>query len=317
MLSLLGTSLWVSFYFFPTVPLSTQSTIIEHNITPGSSVNVILKQLRSQGILSFYQSFLFKLYIVSQHAQKKIQAGEYRLAKNTTPQALLQKWIKGDVVLYSVTFPEGITLQSAMAILKDHPKIKQSEEEAVQKNEGMYYPDTYYFPANLSSEAILKMAQVMMEQKLAKAWSERDPNIILKTPYEALILASIIEKETASEQEKPIISGILQRRLMRKMRLQADPTVIYGLSAFDGNLTKKDLKNPTPYNTYVHVGLPPTPIAWPGMSSIKAALHPDQGDALYFVAKGDGTHHFSATLQEHNQAVLQYQKEKASCNPAN
>lgn len=317
MLSLLGTSLGIGFYFFPKVPLSTQSTVIECEFYPGSSVKAILKQLRSHGVLSFYQSFLFRLYIASQHAEKKIQAGEYCIAKNATPEALLQKWIKGEVILYPITFPEGITVKSALSILEKHPKIKQSSILFTAEKEGTYYPETYYFPANTSGEAILKMAQSMMEKKLANAWRQRDPSVVLKTPYEALILASIIEKETSNEQEKPIISGIFQRRLIKKMRLQADPTVVYGLSFFNGHLTKKDLQSPTPYNTYVNFGLPPTPIAWPGMRSIEAALDPDKSDYLYFVAKGDGTHHFSATLQEHNKAVKQYQKEKALCNLAN
>lgn len=288
-------------------------------IYPGSSVKVILKQLRSQGILSFYQSFLFRLYIALQHAQKKIQAGEYYIANDITPETLLQKWINGEVILYSITFPEGITLKLALSILEKHPKIKQSAIIFTSEKEGIYYPETYSFPANTSKEAILKMAQSMMENKLANAWSRRDPCVVLKTPYEALILASIIEKETSNEQEKKIISGIFQRRLAKKMRLQADPTVVYGLPFFNGNLTKKDLQNPTPYNTYVNFGLPPTPIAWPGMSSIEAALNPDKSDYLYFVAKGEGTHHFSATLQEHNKAVKQYiqKKEKALCNLEN
>lgn len=299
------------------MPLATQSTLVEYEILPGSSVNAILKQLRSQEILSFYQSCLFRLYISSQHAQKKIQAGEYRIAKNTTPQALLQKLITGEVILYPITFPEGITSKAAISILENHPKIKHAPILLTAESEGIYYPDTYYFSANTPGEAVLKMAQSMMEKKLTNAWRQRDPSVVLKTPYEALILASIIEKETSNEQEKRIISGIFQRRLTKKMRLQADPTVVYGIASFNRNLTKEDLRQSTPYNTYVNLGLPPTPIAWPGMSSIEGALDPDKSDYLYFVAKGNGTHHFSATLQEHNKAVKQYQKDKALCNLGN
>lgn len=299
------------------MPLATQSTLVQYEIHPGSGVNAILRQLRSQDILSFYQSFLFRLYISFHDAENKIQAGEYRIAKNTTPEALLQKWIKGEVILYPVTFPEGITSKTAVSILQNHPKVKPIPILLTAESEGTYYPDTYYFSANTSGETVLKMAHSMMEKRLAQAWPQRDPSVILKTPYEALILASIIEKETSKEEEKPIISGIFQRRLAKKMRLQADPTVVYGIASFNGNLTKEDLRQPTPYNTYVNLGLPPTPIAWPGMSSIKAALEPDKSDYLYFVAKGDGTHHFSATLQEHNRAVKQYQKDKALCNLEN
>lgn len=258
------------------------------------------------------QSFLFQIWIRSQGTGKKIQAGEYRFTKNITPRALMQKWLKGDVVLYSVTIPEGVTLQTFVNVLNNHPKTKKTSLNLdLMANEGLYYPDTYYFPLNTPPDLILKKAHITMQHKLEKAWETRSSAVSLHTPYEALILASIIEKETAKDFEKPIISGVFQRRLAKKMRLQADPTVIYGLQAsFNGNITKADLRNPTPYNTYTNIGLPPTPIALPGMRSIEAALHPDESDYLYFVGKGDGTHHFSATLQEHNEAVKKYQKEK-------
>lgn len=284
--------------------------MIELHLAKGSSVNLLLKKLKAGKVLSPVQVGLFRAWIRWQDAEKKIQAGEYRFRKNITPRALLQKWVKGDVILYSVTLPEGITLSQGVAILKAHPKIKSSDDPAALQNEGLFFPDTYYFPANTSLESILNIAQKMMQEKINKAWETRHTEV-LKTPYEALILASIIEKETAIEAEKPLISGVFQRRLVKKMPLQADPTVVYGLQAsYKGKLSKQDLKNPTPYNTYVHRGLPPTPIALSGMGSIEAALNPDQSDYLYFVAKGDGTHHFSATLPEHNAAVKKYQKEK-------
>jgi UPF0755 protein len=307
LLSLLGVSAFLSFYFFPKAPLSYHHEQIEFEILPGESVRGILKRLKTEKILSSYQAFLFKYYIRSLHAEKKIQAGEYKIWKDLTPQALLQKWMKGDVILYSVTFPEGITAQAAIQILEKHPKIKAQPLEIGLENEGLYYPDTYYFAKNTSNETILKRANEIMKRKLSAAWEARDRAIVINSPYEALILASIIEKETALSSEKPLISGVFQRRLTKKMRLQADPTVIYGLQAsFTGRLTKEDLKNPSPYNTYVHQGLPPTPIALPGMVSIEAALHPQGEDFLYFVAKGDGSHQFSATLEEHNEAVKKY-----------
>lgn len=271
-----------------------------------------MKQLQSQNVINGFQLLLFRAYIRLQGAQAKVQAGEYRFPQNITPKALLQKWIKGDVILYAIIIPEGATLSTFRQLLNNHPKMKKGELAPMAlTQEGLYYPDTYFFAANTAPSVILKKARDRMQKKLEEAWSERDANIVLTTPYEALILASIIEKETANEAERPMMSGVFQRRLAQKMRLQADPTVIYGMQlSFSGHLTKEDLRNPTPYNTYIHHGLPPTPIALPGIRSIIAALHPDKSAALYFVAKGDGTHHFSATLQEHNEAVKKYQKEK-------
>ena len=238
--------------------------------------------------------------------------------KNTTPKALLKKWTKGEVILYPVTFPEGITLNTAVKILENHSKVRQENLSFGPESEGLYYPDTYYFPKGTSMGAILNLAKTAMDKKIEKAWEARDPQGILKSPYEALVLASIIEKETAYRAEKAMISGVFHQRLRKKMRLQADPTVIYGLGAsYRGVITKENLISPTRYNTYVHTGLPPTPIALPGQDSIDAALHPDNSEMLYFVAKGDGSHHFSATLKEHNQAVKQYQKEKNSCKQEN
>jgi UPF0755 protein len=292
--------------------LNSQATLVEIELTKGSNVKTHLKQLQSKHVLNALQSWLFLAYIRLQGAQTTIQAGEYRFPLNITPKALLEKWVKGDVILYAVTVPEGVTLTTFRQILCDHPKIKQDTLPVLDlSQEGLYYPDTYYFSANTSAAVILKKSRKTMQKKLEKAWLERDRDIVLNTPYEALILASIIEKETLSDLERPKISGVFQRRLAQKMRLQADPTVIYGMQAsYKGNITKEDLRTPTPYNTYTNYGLPPTPIALPGIQSILAALHPDKSKDLYFVAKGDGSHHFSATLQEHNEAVKKYQKEK-------
>jgi UPF0755 protein len=177
-----------------------------------------------------------------------------------------------------------------------------------QHPEGMFFPDTYRFPKGTTDVDFLKRAYDVMQQHLEREWIQRDPDLPLNSSYEALILASIIEKETGAAFERPLIAGVFIQRLKRDMRLQTDPTIIYGLgSGFDGDIRFRDLKKDTPYNTYLHSGLTPTPIALPGLESIRAALHPAPTKALYFVSRGDGTHHFSETLQEHNEAVKRFQ----------
>ena len=181
-----------------------------------------------------------------------------------------------------------------------------------QHPEGMFFPDTYRFPKGTSDVDFLRRAYQVMQKHLTREWDQRDSGLPLKSSYEALILASIIEKETGAGFERPLISGVFIQRLKKYMRLQTDPTIIYGLGeAFDGDIRFRDLKKDTPYNTYLHAGLTPTPIALPGLEAIRAALHPAKTDALYFVSKGDGTHHFSATLEEHNAAVNRYQLNRA------
>ena len=177
-----------------------------------------------------------------------------------------------------------------------------------QHPEGLFYPDTYQFPRGTSDRQFLKRSYQLMQKHLKIAWANRAKNLPLKSPYEALILASIIEKETGAGHERPLISAVFIHRLNLNMRLQTDPTIIYGMGeSFDGNIRRKDLRADTPYNTYLRKGLTPTPIALPGLASIEAALHPADSKALYFVAKGDGTHYFSKTLKEHNNAVIKYQ----------
>jgi len=174
--------------------------------------------------------------------------------------------------------------------------------------EGWIFPDTYHFPKGQTDKGFLRQAWQRMKETLARAWAQRQPDLPLKTPYEALILASIIEKETGAAEERPQIGGVFINRLKKGMKLQTDPTVIYGMGPdYKGNIRRSDLRKDTPYNTYVHAGLPPTPICMPGRESLRAALHPAEGKALYFVARGDGSHYFSATLKEHNRAVRKYQ----------
>ena len=249
----------------------------------------------------------------------RIHAGEYSLAPGMTPRTLLEKLVRGQVHLHQLTIVEGWRFADALRVVRAHPAIVATEldGEALMAElgkpgvhpEGQFLPDTYTFPRGTRDVDLLAWAHRSLEGKLDEAWERRTAGVAVSTPYEALILASIIEKETALDSERRRISGVFHERLRRGMRLQTDPTVIYGLGdVFDGNLRRRDLMSDSPYNTYTRHGLPPTPIALPSAASIHAAVDPEPGDALYFVATGlpDGSHYFSATLEEHNRAVQQY-----------
>ncbi len=287
-------------------------------VKPGSSVQRIANELFEQGIIirPRYLSWTARW----QSKAHRIQSGEYLLSDKMTALDLIDDMVEGKVMQHALTIVEGWSFAQLRQALAQHPAIKHSidgkspsELMALlgypeQHPEGRFYPDTYYFPRDISDVDFLKRAYAVMEQQLSTYWEGRAAGLPYKTPYEALIMASIIEKETAVPAERPAIAGVFVRRLQQRMRLQTDPTVIYGLGeGFDGNLRRNDLKTDTPYNTYTRYGLPPTPIALPGGDAIKAALHPDASDAVYFVARGDGTHVFSATLEQHNQAVVKYQ----------
>lgn len=319
LLGVVGASFYTCWYFL-NHPLQEKQDKVRYLLAPGTGANGMVRQLKKQGILNPLQAKLFAWWIQYKHAEKLLKAGEYQFSLSITPEALLNKFMAGDVVQYSVTFIEGQTFDEMMAIVSKLPAIKRTLEgksyqeimaligEPTKHPEGMFFPDTYYFTANMSDLNVLQRAHHLLKEKLHAAWNARSPDLSVKTPYEALILASIIEKEAVVDEERSLISGVFQRRLALDMRLQADPTVIYGVkNEYNGRLTKAQLKQETPYNTYLHKGLPPTPIAMPGMKAIYAALHPAQGDALYFVAKGDGRHYFSQSLNEHNQAVKEFQ----------
>lgn len=307
-------------FYFPKAPLLDNNAEIVFNVARGTSVKSMVKQLQTQAGLSPFKAHCLSWWLQLKRAQKLLKAGEYAFSLNITPKTLLDKMIKGDVVQHALTIAEGATFEESFNIIAQHPLIKktitnQSLEDIMillgenkGSAEGLFFPDTYYFVLNTSDIALLRLARQTMQARLQFAWERRSADSILKTPYEALILASIIEKEAANDPERFLISGVFQRRLMKNMRLQADPTVVYGLKNFTGTLTREHLKQDSPYNTYMRKGLPPTPIALPSMKSIEAALHPDKGDALYFVARGDGTHQFSVTLEEHNKAVAQFQR---------
>jgi UPF0755 protein len=297
-------------------PLSLSSPEIVE-IAPGTGFNRVLARLADQGAVT--HPFDLKLFGRLSGKAQAIQAGEYELVPGMTHEDLLDKLVAGEVVMHQVIIVEGRTLMQALVALQEHPgvtaELSPENRDQLQQllssevyPEGMIFPDTYRFSSGTTDRALLLQGRDLMQQVLEEEWSARDVGLPYDTPYEALIMASIIEKETGRRDEREQIAGVFVRRLQRGMRLQTDPTVIYGMGErFQGNLTRTDLRTPNPYNTYLNKGLPPTPIALPGRDSIHASLHPDQGDTLYFVARGDGSHYFSTTLEEHEQAVQQYQ----------
>lgn len=305
-------------YRFVYSPLSTKTASIVYEIPKGSSLKKMVRQMQQKEIMTPFQAFLFRYWIRFKGKAKQIKAGEYEIDFNSTPHQLLKKLTRGEVILHAITFSEGITFEEALALLQKHPAIDAHPfydrkvlmfhlREPGIDPEGLFFPSTYFFKRGTTSDIVLKMARTTMQQQLEKAFSERSPLCLLQSPYEVLILASIIEKESALSSERPIISGVFQRRLAKNMLLQADPTLIYGLQEeYVGNLTSAQLKRDFAYNTYTRKGLPPTPIALPSLNAIIAACHPDESQALYFVAKGDGSHEFSNTLRDHELAVKKY-----------
>jgi UPF0755 protein len=287
-------------------------------VDAGETLRSVAEQLQRDGV--FADPWLLRGYGRWSGADQKIRRGEYRVPPGTTPAALLLLLERGKVIHYQVTLPEGITLAAALAVLgaqeplrheldgPNDPRLLELVKPA-KSAEGQFFPDTYHYDRGASDWQILQRAYDAMQQALAEEWSERAAGLPYETPYEALIMASIIERETGLDEERGEIAGVFVRRLQKGMRLQTDPTVIYGLGpAFDGNLTRRHLADESnPFNTYRHGGLPPAPIALPGRASIRAALQPEDGDALFFVARGDGGHVFSATLAEHERAVRKYQ----------
>jgi UPF0755 protein len=290
----------------------------EFTVRPGASVKGIARQLANDGLYPEPDTFWILARLLGRSAA--IQAGTYRLDTALTPVELLDKLARGDVLLAEILFVEGTTFRQWQAQLVRDPKVRptlagkgEAEVRAAlgigdERIEGWLFPDTYRFAPGASDVDLLKRAHAAMKKRLAETWAARDPDVPLKTPYEALILASIVEKETGVAAERPVIAAVFVNRIKRGMRLQTDPTVIYGMGeAFDGNIRKRDLTTDTPWNTYTRDGLPPTPIAMPGAGSLAAVAHPARSDYLYFVGKGDGTHYFSKTLEEHNRAVAKYQ----------
>ena len=306
-------------YYYARSALPIQGAPVQFSLPVGSSLKSAARQMAEAGLLHHPEAFVLLGRIFDRAGA--IKAGSYEFQAGLTPWELLQKITRGDVTLMAVTFTEGSTFRQWRKILDQHPKLKHQttgwtdarllEALAIEAKspEGWFFPDTYHVSEGVSDLVILRRAHQLMRRNLAARWDARAPDLPLATPYDALILASIVEKETGRSEDRPLVAAVFVNRLRKGMLLQADPTVIYGLGeAFDGNLRKRDLTADTPYNTYTRGGLPPTPIAMPGLASLSAVLNPPDSDVLYFVSRGDGSSHFSRTLTEHDRAVTKYQR---------
>lgn len=313
---------WQTYQNFLATPVSLPADGQLYHLAPGTSLREVADQLAELGVLE--QPLLLVVLARLQGQSGRIQAGEYRLRPPLTPPQLLERLVAGRTVSHSLTLLEGWNFREVRAAVAANPVLTHTlaelDDAALMARlglpgihpEGRFYPDTYHFPRGTTDADFLRRAYRAMARVLAEEWQARAPDLPLDDPDAALTLASIIEKETGDPSERARIGGVFVRRLRQGMKLQTDPTVIYGLGeAFDGNLRRRDLRGDTPYNTYVHRGLPPTPIAMPGRAAIRAALQPQDEGYLYFVSRGDGTHQFSRTLKEHNAAVRRYQLKKS------
>lgn len=305
---------------FIDAPLGVPNGGLTLEVKPGMGVGAIARELQRQpGLLR--SPFYLEAYARFSGLAPRLKAGEYALVPGMTPRSLLDRIVAGQVIQYPLTVVEGWTFRQLRQALAEQPKLLHTlhdlDDAAIMARlgrpgvhpEGRFFPDTYHFSVGTSDEALLRRALTTMDQRLAAIWNQRALNLPLRDAEQALILASVIEKETGQAGERAQIAGVFIRRLQKDMPLQTDPTVIYGLgAAFDGDLRRQDLLTDTPYNTYTRKGLPPTPIALPGAAALLATVQPASGAALYFVANGAGGHVFSATLDEHNQAVNRYQR---------
>lgn len=312
--------LWNEYSIALTAPVVLEkSSIIE--IKKGDSFNRIANKLVDQKVA--INPIWFKLIAYKNKVTNKLKAGEYELKAGLSMPEVLAVFVAGKTRQYSITFPEGWSFKQMLEEIQNNPHIYKTLESTDYQSimaklevsykhpEGLFFPDTYFFDKNTTDLTLLKTAYNKMQLILNKEWSNKETGLPIKSAYEALILASIVEKETGTAVERPQIAGVFTRRLKKGMLLQTDPTVIYGMGdSYKGNIRYKDLRHPTPYNTYVIKGLPPTPIAMPGEEAIQAVLHPATGKSLYFVARGDGTHVFSSTLRAHNNAVNKYQRKQ-------
>lgn len=299
-------------------------------IEKGDSLNRIIDKLVAEKLA--VKPFWFKVIALQGNALKKLKTGEYELTSGLTAPQILALFVQGKTKQHAITFPEGWSFKEILHEIEKNPNLEHTLNGAdfgsvitkivgadlsaqrqmhIQSPEGLLFPDTYFFEKHTSDVSLLKRAYDEMQGVLQQEWLNKAEDLPFKTPYEALILASIVEKETGAAAERPLIAGVFIRRLEQNMLLQTDPTVIYGMGeSYQGDIKAKDLTTATPYNTYVISGLPPTPIAMPGREALYAVLHPDKGESLYFVARGDGTHVFSATLKDHNLAVDEFQRNK-------
>jgi UPF0755 protein len=311
-----GGYFWLLSRFQAPGPAAAPSHI---EVDPGTSVRSVLGRLEATGAVR--NARVVEVYLRLRGLEPRVQAGTYEIPPHASPEQILALFAQGKVVLQQLTVVEGSTFGEFMEALDQHPYVlhtlrgKSSAEVMAALGhpavhaEGVFFPDTYRFAAHTPDAAILGLAYDSMQRALAAAWAERSAELPFDTPYQALILASMVEKEAALKSERTRIAGVFVNRLRKGMRLQSDPTVIYGLGEkYDGSIHTRDLLKDTPYNTYTRAGLPPTPVALPGRESVLAAVRPEQTDALYFVATGlgDGAHHFSRSLEEHNSAVKTY-----------
>lgn len=308
-----------AFYYWAQTPLQLGKPTLDVTIKPYSSVRSVAAQLRGGGVP--VHPLLFNLLARVMDVGTKLKSGNYEFATGVTPIEVVEKLARGDVNQYVVTIIEGWTFKKMRSEIDANPALRHDtaglpDADVMQlvgaersEAEGMFFPDTYLFPKGTSDVDVYKRAYRLMQKRLDEAWAARAPGLPYTTPYEALIMASLVEKETGQAVERAQVAAVFINRLRKRMLLQTDPTVIYGMGdLYTGRLRKRDLQTDTPYNTYTRAGLPPTPIALPGVASLAASLNPAPTDALYFVARGDGTSHFSTNLQEHNRAVDKYQR---------
>jgi UPF0755 protein len=319
-LALAGIAAWLGWRHYERqwlhAPVAALTAPVIFEVPPGASLGAVARELETAGLLDRPRIWL--RHGIRAGLATRIQAGEYRLVPGTTPATLLDQFVAGDVVLHTLTVPEGWTFRQALEILQSHPRVhvelaNLADAEVLARlgirekhPEGLFFPDTYRFARGTSDGALLLQAHARLERELRDAWMKRAPDLPLGSAYEALILASLVEKETAAADERPLIAGVFVNRLRKGMRLQTDPSVIYGLGErFDGDLRRRDLVADTPYNSYTRSGLPPTPIALVGRQALDAATRPATTRSLYFVAtgRGDGRHYFAETLAEHNANV--------------
>ncbi|WP_251369269.1 endolytic transglycosylase MltG [Polynucleobacter sp. AP-Sving-400A-A2] len=320
--------LYAAIFLWPVVPAISnidKGSAYKVKITPQSGLSAITAQLSEQGISTNVVSF--QVAARALFVSSKLKPGTYLLAPRASLANILLQIARGDRVRESVAIIPGMTIWQLRSLIDKHPALihqtkGMSSKELLQTigltypgDEGLFYPDTYIFDPDDSDTSIYRRASQAMQKQLTATWEQRDSATPLKTPYELLILASIVEKETGRSSDRSMVSAVFINRLNLNMPLQTDPTVIYGIGPkFDGNLRKTDLRRDSPYNTYMHKGLPPTPIAMPSKESLLAVMHPAKSDAVFFVARGDGTSHFSKTLKEHESAVDQFQRKR---NPSN
>lgn len=311
---------WMAWFAF--APLSLEGAkSVDFSIPPGQTLRAASQQISDAGLGFMPWQFTLLARILGKAAE--IKAGSYQAEQGLTPLSLLKKLTNGDFGQDQIVLIEGKNFRQFRNLLDSHPSIRHDTTNLTDREiltkieakedhpEGLFFPDTYLFAKNSSDMEILRRAYHAMQKQLDREWQKRSPQIVITTPYQALVMASLVEKETGQATDRANIAGVFNNRLRLGMLLQTDPSVIYGLGKkFDGNLRKRDLLTDSPYNTYTRPGLPPTPIAMPGLAALQASLHPAQTDKLYFVARGDGYSEFSRSLEEHNRAVNKYQRGK-------